>query len=101
MAVAVLKALGHRRPAHLRRPGAVRARRDLPAPGRRRRYLALPLRWHQSHPTGRLLSVANSDVEQTWEPMAPFPMAVGVVVMLLVTLGFLVRRTRCSRSSAG
>ena len=89
MAVAVLKALG----IAGRRIYAGRVQYELGATYRRQvaaRYLALPLRWHQSHPTGRLLSVANSDVEQTWEPMAPFPMAVGVVVMLLVTLGFLV-----------
>ena len=89
MAVAGLKALG----IAGRRIYAGRVQYELGATYRRKvaaRYLALPLRWHQAHPTGRLLSVANSDVEQTWEPMAPFPMAAGVVVMLLVTLGFLV-----------
>ena len=54
-----------------------------------RRYLELPLEWHQRHPTGELLSNANSDVEATWYPIAPFPMAVGVVLMLLGTLGLL------------
>jgi ATP-binding cassette subfamily B protein len=54
-----------------------------------RRYLELPLAWHQQHPTGELLSNANSDVEATWFPIAPFPFAVGVVFMLLVTLGLL------------
>ena len=89
MAVALLKALG----IAGRRIYAGRVQYELGASYRRRiaaRYLALPLRWHQAHPTGRLLSVANSDVEQTWEPMAPLPMAAGVVVMLVVTLGFLV-----------
>ncbi len=88
MAVAGLKALG----IAGRRIYAGRVQYELGASYRRKvaaRYLALPLRWHQAHPTGRLLSVANSDVEQTWEPMAPFPMFAGVVVMLLVTLGFL------------
>ena len=28
-----------------------------------RQYLRLPLEWHQRHPTGQLLSNANSDVE--------------------------------------
>ncbi|MCW2670457.1 MAG: transporter related, partial [Frankiales bacterium] len=42
-----------------------------------RRYLELPLEWHQLHPTGELLSNANSDVEATWYPIAPFPFAVG------------------------
>jgi ABC-type multidrug transport system fused ATPase/permease subunit len=54
-----------------------------------RRYLELPLAWHQKHPTGELLSNANSDVEATWYPIAPFPFAVGVLFMLVVTLGLL------------
>ncbi|MCW2671194.1 MAG: transporter, HlyB/MsbA family [Frankiales bacterium] len=54
-----------------------------------RRYLELPLEWHQLHPTGELLSNANSDVEATWYPIAPFPFAVGVVFMLIGTLTLL------------
>jgi ABC-type multidrug transport system fused ATPase/permease subunit len=54
-----------------------------------RRYLQLPLSWHQRHPTGELLSNANSDVEATWFPVAPFPFAVGVVFMLVASLGVL------------
>jgi ABC-type multidrug transport system fused ATPase/permease subunit len=54
-----------------------------------RRYLELPLSWHAEHPTGELLSNANSDVEATWYPIAPFPFAVGVVLMLVTTLGLL------------
>ena len=34
-------------------------------------YLRLPLSWHQRHPTGQLLSNANSDVEATWFFVAP------------------------------
>lgn len=49
-----------------------------------RQYLKLPLEWHHKHPTGQLLSNANSDVESTWFPIAPLPMAVGVVAMLLL-----------------
>jgi ABC-type multidrug transport system fused ATPase/permease subunit len=49
-----------------------------------RQYLRLPLSWHQRHPTGRLLSTANADVEATWQVFAPLPMSLGVVVMLLV-----------------
>jgi ATP-binding cassette subfamily B protein len=89
MGVASFKALG----IAGRRIYAGRVQYELGAIYRRRvseRYLELSLRWHQAHPTGRLLSVANSDVEQTWEPMAPLPMAVGVVVMLIVTLAFLI-----------
>jgi ABC-type multidrug transport system fused ATPase/permease subunit len=33
-----------------------------------------------------LLSNANADVEATWYPIAPFPMAVGVLVMLVVAV---------------
>ena len=54
-----------------------------------RRYLELPLAWHADHSTGELLSNANSDVEATWYPIAPFPFAVGVIVMLITTLGLL------------
>jgi len=51
-----------------------------------RQYLRLPLSWHQRHPTGELLSNANADVEATWAPVAPLPMALGVVIMLVVSL---------------
>jgi ABC-type multidrug transport system fused ATPase/permease subunit len=51
-----------------------------------RQYLRLPLSWHHRHPTGQLLSNANADVEATWYPIAPFPMAVGVLVMLAVAV---------------
>ena len=51
-----------------------------------RQYLRLPLSWHHRHPTGRLLSNANADVEASWWPMAPLPMAVGVLVMLVVAV---------------
>lgn len=51
-----------------------------------RQYLRLPLSWHQRHPTGELLSNANADVEATWAPVAPLPMALGVVIMLAVSL---------------
>jgi ATP-binding cassette subfamily B protein len=46
------------------------------------RYLKLPLSWHHQHPTGVLLSNANADVEASWYPIAPFPMAIGVLFML-------------------
>ncbi|WP_341716868.1 ABC transporter ATP-binding protein [Micromonospora sp. FIMYZ51] len=48
-----------------------------------RRYLELPLSWHQRNATGTLLSNANSDVEAAWNPIAPLPFAVGTLVMLL------------------
>jgi ATP-binding cassette, subfamily B, bacterial len=49
-----------------------------------RKYLELPLAWHSRHPTGQLLSTANSDVEATWQVFAPLPMALGVIIMLVV-----------------
>lgn len=51
-----------------------------------RQYLSLPMRWHQRHPAGELLSNANSDVEAAWMPLAPLPMAVGTVAMMLVAV---------------
>ncbi|HEX6970106.1 MAG TPA: ABC transporter ATP-binding protein [Micromonosporaceae bacterium] len=54
-----------------------------------RRYLELPLSWHQRHATGTLLSNANSDVEATWFPIAPLPFAVGTVVMLVAAVAAL------------
>jgi ABC-type multidrug transport system fused ATPase/permease subunit len=81
--VAVLKAAG----IVARRLGAGVMQFRLQARYRRevtRQYLRLPLSWHQRHPTGQLLSNANADVEAVWFPIAPLPMAVGVVVMLLI-----------------
>ncbi|MEJ3747764.1 ABC transporter ATP-binding protein [Actinomycetes bacterium KLBMP 9797] len=54
-----------------------------------RRYLELPVAWHQRNATGTLLSNANSDVEATWFPIAPLPFAVGTVVMLLAAFASL------------
>ncbi|WP_435830956.1 ABC transporter ATP-binding protein [Polymorphospora rubra] len=54
-----------------------------------RRYLDLPLSWHQRHATGTLLSNANSDVEAAWFPIAPLPFAVGTVLMLITAMGSL------------
>ncbi|MGW5875885.1 ABC transporter ATP-binding protein [Nocardiopsis terrae] len=49
-----------------------------------RKYLELPLSWHHRHPTGQLLSNANADVEAAWQPLAPLPMVVGSVFMLII-----------------
>ncbi len=54
-----------------------------------RQYLRLPLSWHHQHSTGVLLSNANSDVEATWYPVAPFPFAVGTIVMIFIAGGAL------------
>ncbi|MEO8827608.1 ABC transporter ATP-binding protein [Lapillicoccus sp.] len=48
-----------------------------------RQYLRLPLSWHHRHPSGQLLSNANSDVESMWNVFQPLPMAIGVIVMLV------------------
>jgi ABC-type multidrug transport system fused ATPase/permease subunit len=42
--------------------------------------------WHQLHPTGELLSNANSDVEAAWGPIAALPMAVGTVAMMVIAV---------------
>jgi ATP-binding cassette subfamily B protein len=87
--IALLKALS----IMLRRLSAGIMQFRLQARDRRRvtrQYLRLPLSWHQRHPTGELLSNANSDVEATWAPIAPMPMAFGVVVMLLIATAAMV-----------
>jgi ABC-type multidrug transport system fused ATPase/permease subunit len=74
----------------IRRIGAGFMQYRLQATYRRRvtrRYLELPVSWHQRNATGTLLSNANSDVEATWFPIAPLPFAVGTVVMLFGALG--------------
>jgi ABC-type multidrug transport system fused ATPase/permease subunit len=49
-------------------------------------YLRLPLSWHQRHPTGQLLSNANSDVEAAWFFVAPLPFACGALLMIAITV---------------
>src|SRR3954467_15578380 len=49
-------------------------------------YLRLPLSWHQRHPTGQLLSNANSDVESSWFFVSPLPFACGALVMIAITV---------------
>ncbi|MGY1695852.1 MULTISPECIES: ABC transporter ATP-binding protein [unclassified Geodermatophilus] len=53
-------------------------------------YLRLPLSWHQRHPTGQLLSNANSDVEAAWFFVSPLPFACGALIMIGITVGALV-----------
>ncbi|MFV2019722.1 ABC transporter ATP-binding protein [Micromonospora sp. LOL_023] len=88
LAVSVVKVVG----IFGRRLGAGFMQYRLQASYRRRvtrRYLDLPMSWHQRHPTGTLLSNANSDVEATWFPVAPLPFAVGTVVMLFTAIAAL------------
>ncbi|WP_344836393.1 ABC transporter ATP-binding protein [Actinocorallia longicatena] len=83
LGVAVFKALG----VAGRRFFAGLMQYNLQAEYRRavtRQYLRLPLSWHHRHPTGQLLSNASADVEAVWAPIAPLPMAVGVVFMLVI-----------------
>ena len=42
--------------------------------------------WHQQHPTGQLLSNANADVEAAFAPIAPLPMAVGTLAMMVIAI---------------
>ena len=84
MAVAVLKILG----ILGRRLFAGVMSFRLQAEYRRRvtgQYLRLPLSWHQRHPTGQLLSNANSDVEAAWFFVAPLPFACGALLMIATT----------------
>ncbi|BCB73941.1 hypothetical protein Pflav_003510 [Phytohabitans flavus] len=88
LAAAVLVALSLLKVAAIfaRRLGAAFMQFRLQAAYRRRvtrRYLELPVAWHQRNATGTLLSNANSDVEATWFPIAPLPFAVGTLIMLL------------------
>ena len=81
--VAILRAVG----IVARRLGAGIMQYRMQAHYRRevtRRYLDLPMSWHQRHPTGELLSNANSDVEAAWAPIAPLPMAVGTLAAMMV-----------------
>ncbi|TNM45164.1 ABC transporter ATP-binding protein [Nocardioides albidus] len=83
--VAILRAVG----IVARRLGAGVMQYRMQAHSRRavtRQYLRLPMAWHQRHPTGELLSNANSDVEAAWGPIAPLPMAVGTVAMMVIAV---------------
>ena len=89
----------HHRPPARRRRHAVPAAGDLPPPG----HPPLPRAAAgvaPAAPDRRAAVQRQRDVEATWYPIAPFPFAVGVVVMLVVDA----RRccsspTRCSRWS--
>ena len=85
LGVAILRAVG----IVARRLGAGIMQYRMQAHSRRavtRQYLRLPMAWHQKHPTGELLSNANSDVEAAWGPIAPLPMAVGTIAMMVIAV---------------
>ena len=88
MAVATVKVGG----IVVRRLSALSMQYHLQADYRRRiatHYLRLPMTWHMSRSTGELLAHATSDVEATWFAIGALPLAVGVIVMIFITLGAL------------
>lgn len=52
-------------------------------------YQGQPLAWHQSHPTGELLSHAQSDAEAASDVLGPLPYGTGVVILILVAAAWL------------
>ena len=85
LGVAILRAVG----IVARRLGAGVMQYRMQAHTRRavtRQYLSLPMEWHQRHPTGQLLSNANADVVAAWGPIAPLPMAVGTLAMMVIAI---------------
>jgi len=50
------------------------------------RYLAVPLRWFDDHPTGELLAHADADCERSTMAMQPLPFSLGVVVIIVVSM---------------
>jgi ABC-type multidrug transport system fused ATPase/permease subunit len=85
LGVAILRAVG----IVARRLGAGVMQYRMQAAYRREvtaQYLRLPMSWHQQHPAGVLLSNANSDVEAAWAPIAPLPMAVGTIAMVVIAV---------------
>ncbi|WP_285102485.1 ABC transporter ATP-binding protein [Promicromonospora sp. MEB111] len=55
-----------------------------------RQYLRLPGSWHRSHPAGQLLNHTTSDTEAATGVFNPLPFALGVVVMIGVSVVMLV-----------
>ncbi len=46
-----------------------------------RKYLRLPLSWHQRNPTGELLAYVDNDAEMATQVMMPLPFTMGVVFL--------------------
>jgi ABC-type multidrug transport system fused ATPase/permease subunit len=55
-----------------------------------RRYQEVPYSFHRQNPTGELLSHAGNDVDAAAEVMNPLPYSTGVLVMLVVAVGWMV-----------
>ena len=54
-----------------------------------RQYLRLPASWHRAHPAGQLLNHTTSDTEAATGVFNPLPFALGVVVMIGVSIAML------------
>jgi len=54
-----------------------------------RQYLHLPASWHRAHPAGQLLNHTTSDTEAATGVFNPLPFALGVVVMIGVSVAML------------
>jgi ATP-binding cassette, subfamily B, bacterial len=88
IAVGVLKAAG----IVTRRVFITRAHATMDAILRTRvveHYQRLPYSWHQARPTGELLAHTDADVMAATAMVAPMPFASGVVVLSLVTAGWM------------
>ena len=89
LAVGVIKTVG----IICRRIGATRAHAHVVATLRERlaeQYHRLPLRWHEQHPAGELLSRTEGDLEAASDILHPLPFATGVVTMLVAAATWLV-----------
>jgi ABC-type multidrug transport system fused ATPase/permease subunit len=89
LGVAVARGIG----IAFRRVGAYAAQYRLMARDRIEitdKMLDLPIEWHRRHPTGELLSNVNADVEAANALASALPMALGVVLMLIITAVLLV-----------
>ena len=53
------------------------------------RYLGVPLRWFDEHPTGELLAHADADCERSTMAMQPLPFSLGVVLLIAVSMTLL------------
>jgi len=50
------------------------------------RYLEVPLRWFDEHPTGELLAHADADCERSTIVMQPLPFSLGVIVIIAASM---------------
>jgi ABC-type multidrug transport system fused ATPase/permease subunit len=55
-----------------------------------RRYQEVPYQFHRRTPTGELLSHAGNDVDAASEVLNPLPYSTGVIVMMVLAVGWMV-----------